>query len=214
MPIVSAWKCPRTSKLFEEKSKYVGHLKVLAKKSLADQRNQKRLAAKELFFKNMRDTCRDASDIEKFVIDNWEAFVHNGADGDPWRGKKAYKIPKILWFNLSLGKYQFCSNTHSCPIGGVQNFCQTNDKPKGYWGWQGTFSWIIDCDTPCFPSHVFDNTGINPGGGSGADLKGKRTYGGDLKLFADDWPLMKYDAESRAVLGRLLDRDQTVDDFM
>jgi hypothetical protein len=35
------------------------------------------------------------------------------------------------------GDFQVVGNTHSYPIGGVENWYQKNDKPKGYLGWRG-----------------------------------------------------------------------------
>lgn len=215
MPLIQAWQCPETQKLFVEQELYQQHLKVLARERRAKRIEDKRIAEKAEFFRKLRAQVTTLEEAQQMVIDNWEAFVQNGIDTewDPERRARMRKakVPKLLNFRLAVtNDYVKCGNTHSAPLGGVENFFGTKDKPTSYWGWRGRFQWQIDGELQIFPCKVFVNTGFCTGSGSG----GRGYYNGDIILFGDDWPTMQKIVEERMVMARLLEPDQNVDDFL
>jgi hypothetical protein len=215
MPIVSAWQCPQTGKLFAMKDTYLTHLRKLAKSRITERKQRKFLAERVAFFAGMRQTCDSIEAVQQFVIDNWQAFVMNGESrGGELRSKRS-NAPKMIKLSLTIGPFRKCSNSHSAPFTGVTNFCRVAGRPTEYWGWQGKFEWVIDADLSCFPSDVFEQTGICTGGGGGGVNRLKQsTYSGDFTMFADDWPTMAAESIRANVLQRLLTPDQSVQDYL
>jgi hypothetical protein len=104
------------------------------------------------------------------------------------------------------------SNSHSCPLNGVENWQRELDKPRSYPGWQGQvwFGIVSELADKSLDSYSSSfgiikpplNTGSGSGAGSGAafgykhahsagykDSTSKYKYGSyDFKVFADDFP--------------------------
>ena len=71
MPKITAWKCPRTKKVFEKKSAYIKHLRTLARENLNHRYENKRYTS---FFDSVRNLAQTAiwsHEIEQWVQDNW-----------------------------------------------------------------------------------------------------------------------------------------------
>lgn len=93
------------------------------------------------------------------------------------------------------------SNTHSCPRGGVTNWCwsDNNNLAKGYPGWDGRIEFQMSHDIG-FGSDILYNTGIHTGTGGGIS---KNRFGYDVRFYAADWPRL----HESTVLGRLIEDD-------
>ena len=182
MPIIQAWECPQTGKLFKDKSKYLVHLRRKARENLDERKRMKWQAEKVAFFKNMRDTCENAAEIANFIKENWTWFVSNGRDRDTFSRKPA-PIPELQNINLGFQYSDRVSTSHHAPFGKRANFC----NPQYFPGWRGRLQFTYAPDAMnCFRSSIFEGTGICCGSGSGNG----RVYSCDVYMFADDWPLM------------------------
>ena len=94
-------------------------------------------------------------------------------------------------------------NTHCNPKGGVRNYSQRKDTPKGYPGWHGRIWHIYPKQMGIIHYNYFRNLGIHPGsGGYGryscpfyTEVKEKflKIYplSHDVSIFEDDWPSLK-----------------------
>jgi hypothetical protein len=197
MPIIQAWKCPRTGLLFEHTDEYLNHLRVLAAASLEQKRAAKIRAARTAWFTNMREQITNFDEFKQFLFDNWEYFCRNAHDHDWVTNKKQFNYDE--WrrpaeITLSLLRYsQHRSNSHGCPIGGVTNW--GGDKPgapRGYPGWHAQLE--IKFTPPAnknqnrttLLSNYFSGSSIHCGSGSG----GTNCVTQEVTFWASDWPTM------------------------
>jgi uncharacterized C2H2 Zn-finger protein len=182
MPVITAYQCPRTKKVFTDKSDYMIHLRALAAYNI---QNRKEATAKRhlhTLFIEMRQV-KSLDELEKWIIDHSFIFFVNGKIHGTWFGKYPdgrYKFGKITSVNISIREYkETCSNSHQAPIGKVQNWEREVDKPIGYPGWYGRIKiWLEDYKD--FNFDLFKKTGINTGTGGGGEY--------DVFLFKEDWP--------------------------
>lgn len=226
MPIVQAWECPQTKKLFKEKSEYIKHLKAKARNNLDDLYERKRLATKEEFFENMRKTCASFKEVEDFVKANWKHFYMNGVDQDqyapPHRRNKKISIPKLERFELIMQpSLEYCSNTHGAPMGKKTNWTRREPGvPTGYSGYRGHFIMETSSALPFFPSKAFEGIGFCSNGNGSAysdekttrDSKGccRSSYRSFITMWLDDWTEMG----KREMIQKMLNEDQNAEDFM
>ena len=94
-------------------------------------------------------------------------------------------------FDISVKYSSHVTNSHSCPKGGVQNWCAKDpSKPTGYPGWSGRISGVLVRSKKNMSSYPYSNIckllDLHTGTGGG----GNAEWGYDLKIFADDWPVM------------------------
>jgi hypothetical protein len=206
MTIIQAYKSDTDGKLFENKAKYIKHLRKLAGVRLQKKHEAKLFAMREEFFDKMGQVS-SMDELNQFIKDNWKWFWANGARRQSWRYTTTehefheyveVKICRIAWIET-------VRNSHSCPRKGVQNF-DTNaeynkGKPTSYPGWYGSI--IIRVRPPKYKykgvehlhvgwgSDYFRDTPINTGtGGGGGDKEGFVEYSYDLRLYAADFPVM------------------------
>lgn len=86
MSQVLAWKSDTDGKLFEDKQKYIKHLKKLAADRLCKKAIQRAQETKEEFLKKMQ-AVNTVEELEKFIADNSRWFVAN-AMGYEWNATR------------------------------------------------------------------------------------------------------------------------------
>lgn len=220
MSQVLVWKSDRDGKLFEDKLKYTKYLRKLATERQYARKIATQLAARAAFIKRMGDTVTSITELEQFIVANWEWFALNGISNydynHPHNGTNLPKQHTIVDIAVTLRWSNSVSNTHCCPIGGVTNWGQlkaTPDKPKGYPGWSGTMAATFSVvnkqgketnHMSCGGSYFRDTT-INFGGGGGSH---KIRYG--ISLFASDFPAMTEARERDLICAKLSGNPQLV----
>jgi len=97
---------------------------------------------------------------------------------------------QLLSLSFTKMKWEYClSNSHSYPIGGVQNFSRRENTPIGYPGWRGSIefntSLINHADVNWFREQPF-----NTGSGGARSINDVSEFGYEIRLYATDWPAM------------------------
>jgi hypothetical protein len=237
MPRVQVWKCSTTGKLFEDKKKYVKHLKKIARIRIEDRKFTRVERQAELWWRNFQDQEFEVTDLPRLVIENQQYFWQDAKKSEPWSWSELGKIkkkvecpvPEILEFTMfSVNWNDDVSNSHHCPRNGVKNFCggtklpDGSPAPQGYPGWQGRAEWIVrwprEWDGWYPGSDLFKGrrSGIHSGTGGGGYMKFDQrhrchvqSFGYDIKIFASDWPGMARVHERKLIWKILTDRRQT-----
>jgi len=211
MSIIQAYKSDADGKIFEDKKKYLAHLRKLA---AARRQEEKRKKLEQEFdtFMHQMGQVKSIDELNQFIKDNWKMFWQNGANHEHWHWNKK-GVPDFHEFVdvglLDMRWGEKISNSHSCPRGGVQNFDTRSKynigKPTGYPGWVGRI--IIKVRPPMYKrggkeylhdgwgSSYFEGTTIKTGSGGGGSTHDKDgikyiSYSYDVKLFAADFPVM------------------------
>jgi len=111
----------------------------------------------------------------------------------------------IISLQYSVEYKKEVSNSHSCPIDGVENFMRDNSKPLYYKGLQGRIEFtIINNHRISSCSGMFGNrgahsvAGVNLGSGGGSSVKYMKdgelylamNYAFDVKIFIDDFDFL------------------------
>jgi hypothetical protein len=223
MSQILVWKSDADGKLFEDKTKYTAHLRKLARHRNAQRKLTIAEAEKDAVWAELYEREQSLDDWCQMVIDNQHLFWAEAALGDPYDwacvGKKVSRrkdaqvvpAPRVLKITHSLRWDNMVSNSHSCPVGGVQCFSSYEAKdgrPRGYPGWQGQIEWLVawpkEFEHMYLGSDLFSrgtfrsgrqraHTGT--GGGGGIHLnKEFNTYcqrpSYSFNIFAADWPGM------------------------
>ena len=217
MPQVLVWKCPKTSKLFEDQDAYKKHLVVLAQ---ARRKIKHQNMIKNTFFEWLDDqrenVVMNVNDIPEWLMTNqqtimdavnaipgqWASFGDKFADGDLFT---KIELERPYWGGN-------ISNSHSCPKGGVQNwgakgtFADGTPKPTGYPGWSTRINGSLKRNKKNMSSYpasgLFKIVGIHTGTGGG----GNESFGWDAKIWAEEWPA----AASAITFQKLVDQKFTV----
>lgn len=217
MSIVSVYKCDKTGKLFEDKTKYQTHLKKLAKEARI--RSKLEFEKQEFIaqWDEIHNTEISLEQLKDLIILKqsifWADASVNFRSSSSWKeiGKKTRKgvsmpMPDLVEFTVFDLKYsQSVSNSHCCPKNGITNWWGRKDAPRGYPGWQGRVEWKIRWPKEfegCYPgSDLFqgEHCCIHSGTGGGGGWKdGYQRFGYDCELFAADWPgLVRYYEKQR-----------------
>lgn len=159
MSQITVWKCDQTGKLFEDKTKYKGHLSKLAR-----ERNTKRklMVADAVANQKWNELYECEQSIEQWrdmVIANQDMFWAEAAKGDPYDWKNVGKmstrgkngvvcpVPELLEFTeFSVRWNPQVSNSHSAPHNGVTCWSSReaeDGRPRSYPGWSGRAEWIV-----------------------------------------------------------------------
>jgi len=206
MPQILVWKSVTDGKLFEDKSKYIGHLRKIAAIRRQDKCLAKLEAEREVFVDQM-GLVSSIADLNRFIKVNWKWFYTNGLLSEGWRLGKGQTPEFHEYVDVYLSGMRWSeavSNSHSAPRKGVTNFdtradCN-KDKPTGYPGWIGRID--IKVRPPMkkyqgkeyiadgWGSSYFNRTTINTGGGGGGGGKNHKSYSYDVRIFAADFPVM------------------------
>lgn len=198
MPLVSVWKCPKTGKLFENKPKYIKHLRNLG--------YERRIQRQKSVYRNKwEELVTELNSLTtEYQIMNWieehskdllmNALNHNTIQTRVPKFIDEFKI-KVTGFQLKYDSAIRCS--HSAPRGQRHNW-DRNPKigPTHFPGWTAHLEFGFSHDIPTFFSDIFRGTGIHTGTGStwrdfeydGVKYKGLHSY---VTLWADDWPGLK-----------------------
>jgi hypothetical protein len=205
------WRSDSDGKLFEDEAKYKAHLRNLATARRAQRKHDAFLKERFDFFAGMRNTCRSPEEIVDFVKANWDKFCENAYYHGAWRyeGKyKKIKNPVLTEMKIDVRWYNTVSNSHSCPLDGVENWAgkkllpDGTPAPRGYPGWQGSIKWKSESDDPYASSDIFKETCIHTGTGSGGQ---SAQY--ECRLYASDWPAMT-DWFERARMWQIMTDDK------
>lgn len=107
MPKVTAWKCPRTKKLFEKKSAYIKHLKGMARENLNRRYENRRYTN---FFDSITTLSANATSVDEiidWIKDNWLEIIYRcwWIERNARYKKQEFdklKIPKLLDLDISI----------------------------------------------------------------------------------------------------------------
>lgn len=186
MPIVQAYECPRSRKLFKDKAKYVRHLKILAYKNFKDCKEGARLTLFKNKFEDARKTVRSFAELALWIEEH-------ARDMNRLAVKFGNIYPKFALEETPLSEVRFegmqyspsCSNERRAPRNGITNYKRTYELPYGYAGTTGLFKFndvgnlgLADVLQKLWPIHF---------GGGGARTGG---YHYECTMFAEDWPFI------------------------
>lgn len=224
MSRVMVWKSDADGKLFEDKAKYMAHLRKLGRERLRIRKAKQAELMREAFITRMGQEVTGPESLEQFIKDNWDWFFSNGYRNG-WRAQsnKVHEYVEVSFENLYWSDN--LSNSHSCPRNGVTNWGSRDTypdgtaKPRGYPGWGGRIN--IRVRTPMvtktrqadgFGSDYFKYTPINTGTGGGGGVKdGVTKYSYDVKLWADDFPTWAREREKELVWKYLTEDEKEYD---
>lgn len=183
MPLVQAWQCPHTGKLFAQRDDYVDHLRREARARTLRRKISAAKLQRQKFIAGIKD-CSSFEDIAEWVVANSEQLLLSKWDKPPRRNAK---LPYISMMKFEDMRWGDCiSNSHSCPRNGITNWEGEPSKPRGYPGWSGRISFDVhNFDT--FYSMPLRDLDIHTGSGGGGN-----PYRYCVKLFEYDWPVMAF----------------------
>ena len=193
---VTVNKCRFTGQLFENDKEYANHLQRI--------RRQHKAAREAGAIKNdfaswlaaEKDKLRSPSELCSWLLEN-QVFLMKSCNAlgvHSWSSDKFYpetdKFTKIEFERVPDFQPNL-SNSHSCPKGGVHNWCgKTPGAPTGYPGWGGYVRGTLTRAKKHMSSYpysaIFNLVDIHTGTGGG----GNEHWGYDVKIFAADWPTL------------------------
>ncbi len=192
MPQILAWQCSETNNIFGTRTGYIKHLKRIARKNLDALYHSKRVASREVVFKQMREECRTTQDIEDFVKEHWDVFLSHAIEQRSHGEYVGVKL-KSIKINMSASIGEF-SNSHSAPIGESQQW----SNPTKFPAFVGTLHCEVS-ENCSMMAEFMRIPGAYPGSGSGAFGR----YACKFVLWAQDWPGLVAEVEHRAIVSRL-----------
>ena len=222
--IVTAFRCPWTSKIFANKKSYVKHLRELRTDRI--HRNIRARIRNKIFEELINQDSFEK--VIEWIETHPEIFfdraIERGRVG--WSDRREHLREKF-WIKitfLDVGWSDSVSNSHSCPRGGVTCWSSQearDGRPRGYPGWHGRVDWLVEwpreLDSIYLGSDLFSrgtfrsgrqraHTGSG-GGGGGHMNREFNTWcqrpGYSFSIFASDWPGMARYYEKRRVWGTL-----------
>lgn len=191
MSQITVYKCDYTGKLFESRTRYVAHLRKIARERNKERKIDK---FKAWFAAEIRNVVCTPVELEAAIAQHWRKFRNLAQllhDKDP--GELVSIRFERMTFKEAL------ANTHSAPLGMPQNFIRRNDSlPLHYPGWSGRLVVVTTRDSASgVLSPSWHQYGIYTGSGrSGTQSvyedNSDRTYrtSHDVTLWAADWPAM------------------------
>jgi hypothetical protein len=195
MPLVQAWQCPKTGKLFAQKSEYHAHLRRKAKVALRE-RNERRLIEEfELRAEAGRISCFAIKDVETWLEANIP-LIYTQCRRTWTKSKGPPEITQIRFSNMRFG---IQSNSHRAPLGKKTNWCGNESKngvPRGYPGWIGSISYN-NSDYMNWDTDAWSSVGVSTGSGGGGD---RARY--DVTLWHDDFPNLLFGALMRHEIAK------------
>ncbi len=234
MSVITVWKCDEDGKIFEDKKKYQNHLRKLARVRRTRRQLEINEALQDAVWNELYEREQSIHEWADMVVEKQDLFWAEAAKGDPYdwaivgktRKGVVCPVPRLLGFTqFSLRWSDEVSNSHSCPIGGVENFMRHEDKPKGYPGWTGRAEWMVawpkEWDGYYLGGDLFAagtfrtgrqraHTGTGGGGGMRWNEDHKchvMTHGYEFKIYAADWPGLARYREKRVMWNKLADRE-------
>lgn len=187
MPIVQAYQCPRTKKLFVDKAKYVSHLKVVALDIFCSEKNPPRLAILQRKFDEMRKTARSFDDISKWV-ENHPRYIQHIAmrlrNLTTKPSKKPIVLHSVRWTNIQFLPYIQADSMK--PKHGVYFHRNDPGSRAAYPGIKGDFHFISPSSLSL--NYVLSQMACFHTGSGGSDAEGDASY--SFTMFAEDWPFI------------------------
>lgn len=114
---------------------------------------------------------------------------------------KLFPKSSIKKMTLRVGYNPHASNTHSCPIGGVENWSKVYDKPTGYPALTGNITVVFNKEPKGFSDNTFNRrdgiAGICTGSGGYQGSAEGYTVGYGVTLWLDDFPKIKEKIEQQ-----------------
>lgn len=229
--IITAYKSTHDGKLFEDKAKYVKHLRKIAAERRYDRKIQKiNQDRTEFLRKNFWEGVKSPDQLVQALKVHAEWIGLNGLANERFYTKKRPPGPPLFKScNLSLHYSDQVSNTHSCPHNGVTNWNQAHNRrqglnlPEGYPGLRGRLDYKVEWYSAWegwYPggSDMWKDTRVHTGTGGGGGFKayetdktkGLQSFGYDVTLFFDDWPGLKQ-AFDQARMWLILQEGEEVD---
>lgn len=197
MAQVLAYKCIRCNKLYEDKAKYIKHLKKEAKDRYIHRKINYEVNMLKEEFDKIRNTVGSIDELRDVIFTNQNLFWAAAALKYPYYFKDS--VPVLERFErFQLQWSNRVSNTHSCPLHGVENFTGEPNKPISYPGWQGSIGWISKNGRG---HDLLSNgriTGIFTGNGGGGGDSSRY----EVRLYAADWPKMFENEMKRQYIDR------------
>jgi len=190
MPLVQAYQCPQTKKLFslEQRARYQVHLKRVAHERYTKRMMAREAAEQEIFLQDTLWSLSSIGEIEAWFVSNVRWLERNALRSCGYR--RASKEPKPLsfaCFELDVKWSGYVYNSHAAPRGGVINWSHRDpSKPSSYPGYTGSVRYSLSDPDHGLGSSIFRGTLIHTGsGGGGAECE----Y--SVSMFDDDWPGLK-----------------------
>jgi uncharacterized C2H2 Zn-finger protein len=190
MPLVQAWQCPKTGRLFADRERYVAHLRKTARRRFLARTKDKRKAALLAQFEVLR-RCSSLRDIETTLVDLSPAIEAYLQEFDRYlvRDKRTITF-RLTSVSFSGGLWKEClSNIHSAPRGKSRNWRGDKNLPVGYPGMSGRIRIAFIGNTGMPTDFFSDVLAINLGSGGGIgpdDSEQRHSY--DYTLWDEDWP--------------------------
>lgn len=223
MSIITAYKCDETGKLFDDRTKYIRHLKKVAKDRLLVKKIERNHRSDQQWWHdNFWNRVRSLAQLRLAILHHRDVFAINGVKN--YLTSKTLKPTPIIDFQVfSLSWSSQVSNSHDCPHDGVINFWRRDESlPISYPGWTGRIEYTVQSfpdQLGCYPgsSDMWKNTRIHSGTGGGGGHEDQRknncqSFGYDFYLFASDWPAMT-DAYNKTITWASLS-DRNIDDMV
>lgn len=187
MPIVQAYKCPKTRKLFEDKSKYVEHLKKLARENLRNKDDHFRLTILERKFDALRMTANSFEDIGKWLEAHPRMIRDLSIRFDNRSGKVGKEKPRLSDFTFDDIKFDaWLGNERHRPIHGVYRSRPDSATHHYYPGVSADIRYNCsdDIDLSDVIEHMLQIRAGSGGTGHFTD------YRYEITFFAEDWPFV------------------------
>lgn len=189
------------------KSDYTKHLRKLAaeKRALAKVEHIKNTYA--AWLKSERSAIETPEDIAPWILKN-QKHIMDAVNTVPglaiWFGDKFKPDDEITDLELSIKWANEASNSHVCPVGGVQNWCGKDQKlPKGYPGWVGSVKGSLKRNKGHMGSYPISGllkaVGIHIGSGGG----GNEHWRFEATLFDVEWPKMSESIAFDKLAGKI-----------
>lgn len=194
---IVAYKCTDTGKLFEHQADFLAHREEFVSKKVQQDRDRETIQAVRTGWAALQEQATDLVSIQDWIQTHSLALAQTCAIRNnrppPSSNFKIHRVRlSVFWENL-------CSNSHSAPIDGVQNWRRDPKKPLGYPGWKGRAEFHYDGEYHGFFSSLFEVSPIHLGSGGG----GTKFYGCDVVLFASEWPGLMGSQIQKALLENL-----------
>lgn len=199
---VTAYKCPHTGKLFEDYGEYTRYAAGVRRTRLNERKKLTARTEWEQWFADEKARITEVAQIPEWVVEH-QGKIYN-ARFNRYDSQRAKPVFKSLAFH-SMMYSKLVSNSHRCPKGGVTNWWQNNDHPRGYPGWTGTVNAVMNTDARVqvwSDTKILDFIGLYTGTGGG----GPETMQYSLTIFLADWPGLKSSVdqmEQDAIVKRL-----------
>lgn len=215
MSIIQAYKCDTTGKLFEDKAKYVKHIRKIAAQRSWEKRIERANRTEQQWWEdNFWNKVRSLDQLKAAILHHRDVFAARGVkEYSCGRSSKLKPTPLVEFTTFRLAYSPRVSNSHSCPHNGVTNWGGKEGRPTHYAGWTGRFDYIVQShkgQLSSYPgsSEMWKGTRMHSGTGGGGGYRDQdknflQSFGFDFRLFAADWPAMALEYQRAHVMMAL-----------